>query len=113
LLVGTYLTRADALFVDLPSYLENRFGTVFARSGSRITKDVLRGYRQGFLPAAIEIPANQSRMLRNLPIPLGNVTPSSNGRSTLMRVSSSNSVYVASLAMFALVTPEGVEQYPI
>jgi hypothetical protein len=49
-------------------------------------------------------------MLMNLPIPVGNVTPSSNGRSTLMRVSSSNSVYVASLAMFALVTPEGVEQ---
>ena len=76
----------------------------------RITSDVLRGYRQAILPAAIEIPANQSRMLMNLPIPVGNVTPPSNGRSTLMRVSSSNSVYVASLAMFALVTPEGVEQ---
>ena len=110
MLVATYLTRPDALFVDLPSYLENRFGTVFARPGSRITSDVLRGYRQGILPAAIEIPANQSRMLMNLPIPVGNVTPSSNGRSTLMRVSSSNSVYVASLAMFALVTPEGAEQ---
>jgi hypothetical protein len=66
---------------------------VFARSGSGITSDVLRGYRQGILPAAIEIPANQSRMLMNLPILVGNVTPSSNGRSTLMRVSSSNSVY--------------------
>ena len=54
----------------------------------------------------------RSRMLMNLAIPVGNVTPSSNARSTLMRVSSSNSVYVASLAMFALVTPEGVEQYP-
>ncbi|MEG4344351.1 DUF3370 domain-containing protein [Microcoleus sp. A003_D6] len=108
---ATYLTRPDALFVDLPSYLENRFGTVFAGPGSRITSDVLRGYRQSILPAAIEIPANQSRMLMNLPIPVGNVTPSSNGRSTLMRMSSSNSVYVASLAMFA-PTPEGVEQYP-
>jgi len=95
LLVATYLTRPDALFVDLPSYLENRFGSVFARLGSRITSDVLRGYRQGILPAAIEIPANQSRILMDLPIPVGNVTPSSNGRSPLMRVSSSNSVYVA------------------
>ncbi|MEG4329592.1 DUF3370 family protein, partial [Microcoleus sp. herbarium5] len=85
---ATYLTRPDALFVDLPSYLENRFGTVFAGPGSRITSDVLRGYRQAILPAAIEIPANQSRMLMNLPIPVGNVTPSSNGRSTLMRMSS-------------------------
>ncbi|MBW3585936.1 MAG: DUF3370 domain-containing protein [Cyanobacteria bacterium 0813] len=109
---ATYLTRPDALFVDLPSYLENRFGTVFAGPGSRITSDVLRGYRQAILPAAIEIPANQSRMLMNLPIPVGNVTPSSNGRSTLMRMSSSNSVYVASLAMFAPTTQEGVEQYP-
>jgi len=109
---ATYLTRPDALFVDLPSYLENRFGTVFAGPGSRITSDVLRGYRQAILPAAIEIPAQQSRMLMNLPIPVGNVTPSSNGRSTLMRMSSSNSVYVASLAMFAPKTKEGIEQYP-
>jgi len=109
---ATYLTRPDALFVDLPSYLENRFATVFAAPGRRITSDVLRGYRQAIVPAAIEIPANQSRMLMNLPIPVGNLTPSSNGRATLMRVSSSNSVYVASLAMFALVTPEGVEQDP-
>lgn len=77
---ATYLTRPDALFVDLPSYLDNRFGTVFAGPGSRITSDVLRGYRQGILPAAIEIPAKQSRMLMNLPIPVGNVTPASNGR---------------------------------
>ncbi len=85
---------------------------MFARPGSRITSDVLRGYTQGILPAAIEIPANESRMLINLPIPVGNVTPSSNGRSTLMRMSSSNSVYVASLAMFAPTNPAGVEQYP-
>ncbi|TAE64199.1 MAG: DUF3370 domain-containing protein [Oscillatoriales cyanobacterium] len=109
---ATYLTRPDALFVDLPSYLENRFGTVFAGPGSRITSDVLRGHRQAILPASIEIPANQSRMLMNLPIPVGNVTPASNGRSTLMRVSSSNLVYVASLAMFAPQTKQGVEQYP-
>ncbi|MEG4396988.1 DUF3370 domain-containing protein [Microcoleus sp. BROC3] len=109
---ATYLTRPDALFVDLPSYLENRFGTVFAGPGSRITSDVLRGFRQAILPAAIEIPANESRMLMNLPIPVGNVTPSSNGRSTLMRMSSSNSVYVASLAMFAPKSQGGVEQDP-
>jgi len=109
---ATYLTRPDALFIDLPSYLENQFGTVFAGRGSRITSDVLRGYRQGILPAAIEIPANESRILMNLPIPVGNVTPSSNGRSTLMRMSSSNSVYVVSLAMFAPTNPAGVEQYP-
>ncbi|MBD1882791.1 DUF3370 domain-containing protein [Microcoleus vaginatus] len=109
---ATYLTRPDALFIDLPSYLENRFGTVFAGPGSRITSDVLRGYRQAILPAAIEIPANESRMLMNLPIPVGNVTPASNGRSTLMRMSSSNSVYVASLAMFAPQSQGGVEQYP-
>ncbi|WP_333041534.1 hypothetical protein, partial [Microcoleus sp. Pol17_C1] len=30
------------------------------------------------MPAAIEIPANESRMLMNLPIPVGNVTPASN-----------------------------------
>ncbi|NJR22336.1 MAG: DUF3370 domain-containing protein [Richelia sp. CSU_2_1] len=109
---ATYLTRPDALFVDLPSYLENRFGTVFAGPGSRIASDVLRGHRQGILPASTIIQPGESRMLMNLPIPVGNVTPSSNGRSTLFRMSSSNSVYVASLAMFAPKTKDGIEQYP-
>jgi Protein of unknown function (DUF3370) len=51
-------------------------------------------------------------MLMNLPIPAGTVTPTSNGRSTLMRLSGSRSIYVASLAMFAPHNPNGTERVP-
>ncbi|HLO51751.1 MAG TPA: DUF3370 domain-containing protein [Kamptonema sp.] len=108
----SYLTRPDALFVDLPSYLENPLGTVFAGPGSRATNDVLRGRRQGSFPGAVEIPGGKSLMLMNLPIPVGKVTPSSNGRTTLMRLSSSDSLYIATLAMFAPKDAKGNEQFP-
>ena len=108
----SYLTRPDALFVDLPSFLEDPLGQVFAGPGSRATNDVLRGRRQGSFPPQMAIPPGESRMLINSPIPLGKVTPSSNGRTTLMRLSSSDSVYLASLAMFAPKDAKGKESFP-
>ncbi|OCR01216.1 hypothetical protein BCD67_16790 [Oscillatoriales cyanobacterium USR001] len=107
----SYLTQ-DALFVNLPPYLENPLGTVFAGPGSRATNDVLRGRRQDSFPAVMEIPAGKSRLLMNLPIPVAKMTPSSNGRTTLIRLSSSNAVYVATLAMFAPKDAKGKEQVP-
>lgn len=108
----SYLTRPDALFVNLPSFLENPLGTVFAGPGSRVTNEVLRGYRQGSFPPTVQIPAYSSQMLMNLPIPVGKVTPASNGRTTLVRLSSSDSVYIASLAMFAPKDRKGNELFP-
>jgi Protein of unknown function (DUF3370) len=109
---ATYLTRPDALFIDLPAALENPLGNVYAGPGSRVTSDILRGRRQGNLPDSIVIPPGQSQMLMNLPIPAGTVIPTSNGRSTLIRLSSSGNVYVATLAMFAPETPDGNERVP-
>ncbi|MGV0026684.1 DUF3370 domain-containing protein [Phormidesmis priestleyi] len=108
---ATYLTRPDALFIDLPSYVEDPLGTVYAGPGGRVVNDILRGRRQGKLRSLV-IPPGQSQMLMNLPIPAGTVTPTSNGRSTLMRLSSSSSVYVASLAMFAPRNSKGTERVP-
>lgn len=108
----SYLTRPDALFIDLPSFLEDPFGTVFAGPGSRATNEVLRGHRQGSFPPLMTIPPGESRMLINSPIPVGKVTPSSNGRTTLMRMSSSDSIYLASLAMFAPKDAKGTERLP-
>lgn len=108
----TYLTQPDALFVRLPAYLENPLGTVFAGPGSRVTNDILRGKRQESFPGVISIPPGKSQLLMNLPIPVAKVTPSSNGRTTLMRLSSSDSVYVAALAMFAPKDARGKEQVP-
>ena len=109
---STYLTRPDALFIPLDSYIEDPIGQVYSGPGSRITNDVLRGRRQGLWPSAIVIPPRESRMLMNLPIPVGKVTPSSNGRSTLARLWSSGPVYAANLAMFAPRDRAGRERAP-
>ncbi|MBD1821154.1 DUF3370 domain-containing protein [Cyanobacteria bacterium FACHB-DQ100] len=109
---ATYLTRPDALFIDLPPHVEDPVGTVFAGPGSRVVGDILRGRRQTNLPTAMIIPPKQAQMLMNLPIPAGTVTPTSNGRSTLMRLFSQAPVYVATLAMFAPLNPNRTERVP-
>jgi hypothetical protein len=185
----SYLSQ-DAPFTDLPDYVADPTGAVYAGPGSRTTSDVLRGNRQPQWPAQVTIPPRQSYLLVNLPIPLRRLTvatdgtlpqgyiiptprptsaqpvtaeepddemesqqpgmttaaalarlpaitsqaataatkPSTapppilppidrrllptNGRTVLMHLSSSGSVYVASLAMFAPKTPGGDERVP-
>ncbi|MBO9999368.1 MAG: DUF3370 domain-containing protein [Cyanobacteria bacterium SID2] len=109
---ASYLTRPDALFVELPDYVDDRIGTVYSGPGSRATNDVLRGKRQGNWPAVLELKPGESRMLMNLPIPVGRVIPSSNGRSTLMRLFSDGPVYVACLAMFSPQNSDNTERIP-
>lgn len=109
---ASYLTRPDALFVELPAYVDDPRGTVYAGPGSRAMNDVLRGRRQGSWSSGVLIPPGQSQMLMNLPIPVGSVTPASNGRSTLLRLRSSGPVYVANLAMFSPLNGNGTERSP-
>lgn len=74
---ATYLSQ-EAPFYNLPSQLENPFGTIFAGPGSRTMDDVLRGKRQpGFSPVMV-VPPGQSQMLLNLPIPLRSQNPAVN-----------------------------------
>lgn len=108
---ASYLSQPDAPFIELPSYLDNLVGKVFAGPGSRVMNDVLRGQRQSIFPPQIVIPPQQSQMLLNLPIPVRELTPPLNGRSTLMRLRSHGRVYAASLAMFAPVE-NGKERPP-
>jgi len=109
---ASYLTRPDALFVELPDYVDNSANTVFSGPGSRAMSDILRGLRQSTWLPVMEIPPGQSRMLMNLPIPAGTVTPTSNGRSTLLRLQSSGPVYLANLAMYAPLLPNKAERPP-
>jgi hypothetical protein len=109
---ASYLTRPDALFVDLPAVVEDPLGKVYAGPGSRAMNDILRGRRQGIWLPFVVVPPGQSQMLMNLPIPAGTVTPVSNGRSTLLRLRSSGPVYMANLAMFAPLTADGGERSP-
>jgi Protein of unknown function (DUF3370) len=109
---ASYLTRPDALFLPMPPMIEDPVGNAYSGPGSRVVGDVLRGRRLGTWSPSTIIPARQSLMLMNLPVPAGTVVPTSNGRSTLMRLTSSGPVYVASLAMFAPLTPTGQERSP-
>lgn len=74
----SYLSQ-DAPFLDLPSYVANPLGTVFAGPGSRTTNDVLRGQRQSHWPAQLIIPPGERRILVNAPIPLRRLTVATDG----------------------------------
>lgn len=91
----SYVTNPDAPFIELPPYLENPSGTVYAGPGSRVMNDILRGVHLDEFPSQIVIPPKQSQMLFNLPITPGNC------RTTLMRLRSNQPVYMASLALYA------------
>ena len=101
LAAASYLSQPDAPFIDLPSQVNNPDGSVYAGPGSRVMSDVLRDRRQADFPAQIVIPPGESRMVLNEPIPVRELDPPLNGRSTLLQVRSSGPVYVASLAQYA------------
>lgn len=109
---ASHLSQPDAPFAELPSYSDNLAGTVYAGPGDRVTNDLLRGLRQPGWPAQLVIPPGQSQMLLNVPIPVKDLSPPVNGRSTLIQVRSDGPVYAASLAMFARLNPDGSERAP-
>lgn len=109
---ASYLSQPDAPFIELPSFVENPTGSVYAGPGSRVMNDILRGQRQVGFPSQLVIPPRQSRMLLNLPIPVRTLEPPLNGRSTLMRLHSDGLVYAASLARYAPVDAQGNERPP-
>jgi hypothetical protein len=109
---ASYLSQPDAPFIQLPSIIDNSLGTVFAGPGDRAMTDILRKLRQAILPAQLVIPPGQSQMLLNQPIPVKELTPPLNGRSTLIHLQSSGTIYAASLGMFAPINSDGSERSP-
>lgn len=109
---ASYLSQPDAPFLPLPSQIEDPDGTVYAGPGSRVMGDILRQRRQENFPPQIVIPPQTSRLLLNAPIPVRDLTPPLNGRSTYLRLRSNGRVYAASLAMFAPTDENGQERQP-
>ncbi len=109
---ASYVSQPDAPFVDMPSVVENPLGTVYSGPGSRAVNDVMRGQRQALFPPSITIEPQQYAMLMNLSIPVKTLDPPLNGRSTLMRLRSNGTVYLASLALFAKNEASGQERAP-
>lgn len=109
---ASYLSQPDAPFMPLPPVMDNLQGNVYAGPGSRVMSDVLRGKRQAAFPPNLVVPPHGYAMLFNLPIPVRTLDPPLNGRSTLMRLRSNGTVYLASLALMARQTPEGSDRPP-
>ncbi|MDF5706362.1 MAG: DUF3370 domain-containing protein [Nostoc sp. S4] len=108
---ASYLMQ-DAPFVTLAPYIENNDGKAYSGPGDRAVGDVLRGVRQADFPVKLVISPGQSQMLLNHPIPVRNLEKPVNGRSSFMRLRSSDRVYAASLAMFAKKNSDGSDRPP-
>lgn len=109
---ASYLSQPDAPFVKLPAFSENPQGDIYAGPGDRVTNEVLRNQRQANWPTYLKIPPRESRMLMNRPIPVRDLDPPINGRSTLARLRSNGPVYAASLARFAPLDSNDRERAP-
>jgi Protein of unknown function (DUF3370) len=79
ILQGVSYLSQDAPFTDLPDYVANPVGAVFAGPGSRITTEVLQEQRQTQWPEEITIPPKQAKLLMNVPIPLRQLTVPTDG----------------------------------
>jgi Protein of unknown function (DUF3370)/S-layer homology domain len=93
---ASYLTQ-QAPFIALPDIQDNPQNTIYSGPGSRTMGEVLRGIRQNIFPEKIIIEPGKSQILANLPIPVQ--APSSNGRTTMMRLKSDGVIHFANLAM--------------
>lgn len=109
---ASYLSQPDAPFIQLPPMVPNLMGEVYAGPGDRVTTEILREQRQDIWPAQLTIAPQSSQMLMNLPIPVRTLEPPLNGRSTLMRLRSNGTVYLASLALYAREDARGNERAP-
>jgi len=109
---ASYLSQPDAPFISLPPLIETPEGDMFAGPGSRAMGDVLRGRQRTDLPPTVQIAPGEDVMLLNAPIPVAELDPPLNGRSTMLRLRSDDTVYVASLAMYARRNEDGSERAP-
>lgn len=98
---ATYLSQPDAPFIELPPQIEANEQDVYAGPGSRVMGDLLKERLNDEIPTQLVIPPQSSRILLNLPIPVRDLDPPLNGRSTYLRLYSKDPLYIASLAQFA------------
>ena len=86
---ASYLSQPDAPFIQLPDFVPfSPLSPVYAGPGSRAMGDILQGRRQDMFPAVLTIAPGENAMLLNQPIPIRELEPPINGRSTLAWVES-------------------------
>jgi len=109
---ASYLSQPDAPFREMAPFVENPHGQVFAGPGSRVMSDLIRGRLQSSLPLRVLVRPRQYQLLLNVPIPVRELEPPLNGRSTYIRMNSNGPLYLASLAQFAPPDGQGGERPP-
>lgn len=109
---ASFLDKPEAPIIRLPALAENPYGNIYAGAGDRVTDFILRGKSQPGWPKEIALAPGQSRLLFALPIPTRHLFPAVNGRSTLIKLKSSGSVYAACLTMKAKLDGTGRERAP-
>ena len=110
---ASYLSQPDAPFIPLPAFVPfSPRIPVFSGPGSRSMGDILQGKRSDIFSPVITIAPGASELFFNQPIPIRELVPPINGRSTLALLESSGPVYVASLAQKAAVDANGEERAP-
>lgn len=108
---ASYLEKPDAPFKQLPDYVANPVGRIYAGAGDRLTDVILRGASQSGWPKTLTLAPGQYRMLFVLPIPT-RPWRGANCRSTLAKIHTTGSIYAASLAMKARLDSSGRERPP-
>ncbi len=109
---SSHLSQPDAPFIELPPFVTNNTGSVYAGPGSRVASEVLRGFRQNEFPASITIEPKGYALILNQDISVRALIPPINGRSALIRLRSSGPVYLASMGKFAPSDKQGKERAP-
>ncbi|BAW95502.1 hypothetical protein NIES970_04090 [[Synechococcus] sp. NIES-970] len=104
---ASYLSQPDAPFVTLEAQVPNPRGTVYAGPGSRVMDDLLRRRLQDIFPKQLTIAPQSYEMIFDLPIPVKELTPPLNGRSTYLELTSTGPLHIASLALFEKDDAEG------
>jgi hypothetical protein len=100
-----YSTGPDAGFIKLPDYVDNPQGKIFAGPGDRVSQDILREkIYQNESERSVKIPANDFYILMNDKIPISRFAHS-NGKTSLFKLETDGSVYVADLAMYEKQSP--------
>lgn len=103
---ASYLSQPDAPFISLPAQVPfSPREPVYAGPGSRAMGDLIRDHRQELFPPQLTVAPGASALLMNLPIPIAELEPPINGRSTLLELDSSGPLHLASLAQIAEETP--------
>jgi hypothetical protein len=79
---------------------DNPEGKIYSGPGDRVSDDILRGWSTADIPAKLTVAPGEYAVLVSLPVPVRELRPALNGRSTFIRLKAGGPVYLASLGMF-------------